>query len=138
MDHSVRQLRLVVETDDYDAALAFFRDALGLPELESFEGEGNAKVAILSVPTATLEIANREQVRMIDAVEVGRPVSRQSTLSVRVAFEVADSARSTAALEAAGAEVIAPPTETPWRSLNSRMETPGGVQITAFQELDTH
>jgi uncharacterized glyoxalase superfamily protein PhnB len=136
MDHSVSQLRLVVETDDYDAALAFYRDVLGLTELESFEGEDDARVAILSVPTATLEIANRAQVRMIDKVEVGRPVSRPSTLSVRVAFEVADTVRTTEALESAGAEVIAPPTETPWRSLNSRLETPGGIQITAFQELD--
>src|SRR5690554_2435711 len=136
MDHSVSQLRLVVETDDYDAAVRFYRDVLGLPELESYEGEGGARVAILSVPTATLEIANREQVRMIDEVEVGRPASRPSTLSVRLALEVADAAATTDALEKAGAEVVAPAVETPWRSLNSRLETPGGIQLTAFQELD--
>jgi catechol 2,3-dioxygenase-like lactoylglutathione lyase family enzyme len=129
------QLRLIVETDDYDAAVRFFRDALGLTELESIAGGGGAHVTILSVPAATLEIANPEQVRHIDEVEVGRPVSRRSTLSVRVAFEVDDAAAVTNTLESAGASVLASPTLTPWNSLNARLEAPGGVQITAYQEL---
>jgi uncharacterized glyoxalase superfamily protein PhnB len=132
---SVTQLRLVVETDDYEKAVAFYRDVLGLSELEAYEGVDGARVAILSVPTATLEIANRAQVRMIDEVEVGRPVSRPSTLSIRVAFEVADAVATTDRLEAGGAEVLAPPTKTPWDSLNARLEAPGGLQITTFQEL---
>ncbi len=131
----VAQIRLVVETDDYEKAVTFYRDVLGLPEREAYEGEGGARVAILSVPAATLEIANRAQVRMIDEVEVGRPASRQSTLSIRVAFEVADAVAVTGRLEAGGAEVLAPPTKTPWNSLNARLEAPGGLQITAFQEL---
>ncbi|MEO7146320.1 MAG: VOC family protein [Terrimesophilobacter sp.] len=132
---NVSQLRLVIEAEDYDDALVFFRDVLGLPEQESYEGDGGARVAILSVPSATLEISNPAQIRMIDEVEVGRPASRRSTLSVRVAFEVADAEETTARLAAGGAEVLAPPTVTPWNSLNSRLEAPGGVQITAFQEL---
>jgi uncharacterized glyoxalase superfamily protein PhnB len=136
-NNPVTQLRLIVETDDFDAALAFYRDALGLPEQEAFEGEGGARVSILTVPLATLELSNREQVRLIDDVEVGRPSSRPYPLSIRVAFEVADAAAMTQRLESAGATVVAPPTETPWRSLNSRLEAPGGLQITAFQELET-
>ena len=136
MTHSVVQLRLIVETDDFDSAVAFYRDVLGLPEQEAFEGSGGARVAIMRVPAATLEIANPAQVRMIDEVEVGRQVSRRSTLSIRVAFEVADAEAVTRELAAAGAEVLATPTETPWRSLNARFEAPGGLQITAYQELD--
>ena len=136
-DNRVTQLRLVVETGDFEAALDFYRDALGLPELESYEGDGGAKVSILSIPTATLELSNPAQVRLIDSVEVGREgVSRTYPLSIRVAFEVADAAATTTALESGGATVIAPPTETPWRSLNARLEAPGGLQITAFEELD--
>ena len=136
-DNRVTQLRLVVETEDFEAALEFYRDSLGLPELESYEGDGGAKVSILSIPTATLELSNPAQVRLIDSVEVGREgVSRPYPLSIRVAFEVADAAATTTALESGGATVIAPPTETPWRSLNARLEAPGGLQITAFEELD--
>ncbi|MET1042853.1 MAG: VOC family protein [Microbacteriaceae bacterium] len=134
---TVSQLRIVVETEDFDAALRFYRDALGLPVQEAYEGEGEARVAILAVPSATLEIANPAQVALIDSVEVGRPTSRPYPLSIRVAFEVDDVRATTTALEAGGAEVVAPPVETPWRSLNARLEAPGGMQITAFQELDS-
>lgn len=137
MTNPVSQLRLIVETDDFDAALTFYRDALGLTEQESFEGEGGARVSILTVPFATLELSNSAQVRLIDEVEVGRPTSRPYPLSIRVAFEVADAAAMTVTLEAAGATVVAPPTETPWRSLNARLEAPGGLQITAYQELES-
>lgn len=138
MTNPVHQLRLVVETEDFDAALAFYRDALGLTEQESYEGDGGARVSILSIPTATLELSNPAQIRLIDEVEVGRPVARAYPLSIRVAFEVQDAAAATVTLESAGATVIAPPTETPWRSLNARLEAPGGLQITAYQELDEH
>jgi hypothetical protein len=32
--------------------------------------------------------------------------------------------------------VIAPPTRTPWNSLNARLEGPAGLQLTLFTELD--
>src|SRR5688572_27783999 len=130
---TVLQMRLVVEADDYDQAVRFYRDVLGLPEQAAFEGEGDARVAILEAGRATLEIANPAQKRMIDEVEVGRPVGPR----IRVAFEVADSASTTDELVAAGAELIAPPVETPWRSLNSRLAAPAGLQITLFEELET-
>ncbi|SMG18243.1 VOC family protein [Agreia pratensis] len=130
---SVRQLRLVVEADDYDAAVAFYRDALGLTEQAAYEGEGDAKVMILNAGLATLEIANPAQKRMIDRVEAeGKPSAR-----IRIAFEVDDSPSVTNDLVEAGAELIAEPRETPWRSVNSRLEAPAGLQVTIFQELDS-
>src|SRR5262245_32154689 len=113
---TVAQLRLVLETDDLDAALAFYRDALGLPVLEAYEAEGDARVVILGIPTATLELANRAQVEYIDAVEVGRPVAHPYPLRLRVAFEVEDAAGASDAMVAAGATPVAPPTRTPWDS----------------------
>lgn len=127
---TVRQLRLVVEAEDYDAAVAFFRDVLGMPEQEAFS-TGDARVAILDAGRATLEIANPAQRRYIDEVEVGRDVAPK----LRVAFEVDDGPAVTARLVAAGATQVAPPTVTPWRSVNSRLEAPAGLQITVFQEL---
>jgi predicted enzyme related to lactoylglutathione lyase len=126
-------MRLVVEADDFEEAVRFYRDVLGLPEELAIESEGGARVAILQAGRATLEIANPAQKRMIDQVEVGRPVAPK----LRVAFEVADSGVTTQRLVDAGAELIAKPTVTPWRSLNSRLAAPGGLQITLFQELDT-
>ena len=124
-------MRLVVEAEDYDAALRFFRDVLGLPEEEAYSGPGDARVAILDAGRATLEIANPAQKRMIDEVEVGRQVAPR----MRIAFEVDDSRRTTDALVEGGAELVAGPVETPWRSLNARLDAPGAVHITIFEEL---
>ena len=125
-------MRLVVEADDYDQAVRFYRDVLGMAEEAAFEGEGDARVTILEAGRATLEIANPAQKRMIDEVEVGRQVAPK----MRVAFEVADGAAATDRLVSAGARLVAEPTETPWRSLNSRLDAPAGLHITLFQELD--
>jgi predicted enzyme related to lactoylglutathione lyase len=127
----VRQLRIVVEAEDYDAAVAFFRDVLGLDEELAVSTGGDARVTILRAGRATLELANPAQKRMIDELEVGRQVAPR----IRLAFEVDDSAEATDRLAAAGAEVIAAPRVTPWRSLNSRLAAPAGLQITLFQEL---
>jgi predicted enzyme related to lactoylglutathione lyase len=128
----VRQLRLVVETEDHEAAVAFFRDVLGLVQRESFQGEGDARITILEAGRATLELSNPAQVRLIDQVEAdGQPSAK-----LRIAFEVDDSETATQNLVAAGGTLIAEPRETPWRSLNSRLTGPDGLQITLFQELD--
>jgi catechol 2,3-dioxygenase-like lactoylglutathione lyase family enzyme len=132
---TVSQLRLVLETDDLDAALAFYRDVVGLTEREAYSEEDGARVHILEIPSATLELANPQQVRFIDRVEVGAPAAHTYPLTVRIAFEVADTVATAGAWTAGGAEPVAPPVETPWRSLNARFEAPGGMQVTAFQEL---
>ncbi|MGH3365381.1 MAG: VOC family protein [Nocardioidaceae bacterium] len=128
----VMQMRLVVEAADYDEAVAFYRDLLGAREELVVEGGAGEKVTILDVGRATLELSNPAQVAMIDEVEVGRRVSPR----LRVAFEVADAEGVTRQLVDGGAELIAPPTVTPWRSLNSRLSAPAGLQITLFEELE--
>lgn len=65
----VRQLRLIVEAADYEAAVTFYRDVLGLTEQAAFEGEGDARVTILNAGNATLELSNPAQIRMIDDIE---------------------------------------------------------------------
>ena len=129
----VRQLRVIVEADDYDAAVTFYRDVLGMNELSAFAEGGDDRVAILDAGRATIEIANSVHKAAIDRVE---GVTEQSS-RLRLAFEVDDTARTTEALEAAGAKVIAPPVMTPWHSLNARLEAPADLQITVFQETVT-
>jgi catechol 2,3-dioxygenase-like lactoylglutathione lyase family enzyme len=130
---TVRQMRLVVAVDDFEAAIEFYRDELRMPQLESFQGDDGALVAILDAGAATLELSNPAQVRLIDRVEA----EGQPSAHLRVAFEVADTVGTTRRLAAAGAHLTAEPRVTPWQSLNSRMDAPGGVQLTLFQELDS-
>ena len=127
----IKQLRLVVHATDYDAAVRFFRDVLGAPVAEEYAGDGDAHVTILDVGRATLELSNDAQIELIDRVEVGRRVAPH----FRVALEVDNCEVSTRDAIAGGAEEIAPPTRTPWDSLNSRLAAPAGVQLTLFQEL---
>ncbi|MBM2614841.1 VOC family protein [Actinoplanes sp. LDG1-06] len=123
-------MRLVVEVEDFDAAVAFFRDTLGLDEEAAFSGDGDERVMILQAGRATLELANPAHHRYVDAVEVGRPVAPR----FRIALEVGDVTAKTAEAVEAGAEVVAPPTVTPWQSVNARLEAPGDLHITLFQE----
>ncbi|MFF3348450.1 VOC family protein [Streptomyces sp. NPDC002779] len=126
----VRELRLVVTAADYDAALHFYRDVLGLPERAAFSSPGG-RVSILEAGRATLELTDPNHAEFIDDVEVGRRVAGH----IRVAFQVDDSAAVTRELAEAGAEVVAEPTRTPWNSLNSRLQAPGALQLTLFTEL---
>jgi len=126
----VRELRLVVTAADFDEALRFYRDVLGLHEREAYSSD-DGRVVILEAGRATLELTNPSHAAYIDEVEVGRRVAGH----IRVAFEVDDAQATMTALASAGADVIAEPTRTPWNSLNARLEAPGGLQLTLFQEL---
>ncbi|MGH8835926.1 MAG: VOC family protein [Actinomycetes bacterium] len=131
-ESSVRELRLAVTVPDYDEALRFYRDVLGLTEVGTYTADGG-RVTILAAGRATLELSDPTYAAYIDQVEVGRRVAGP----IRVAFEVGDSTAMTAKLAEAGANVIAPPTRTPWDSLNSRLDAPGGLQLTLFEELSS-
>jgi lactoylglutathione lyase len=129
MSDGVKELRLCVTAEDYDEALRFYRDVLGLTERVAYEERG--RVTILEAGRATLEILDAEHAAYVDDVEVGRRVAGH----IRVAFEVADSAAATQRLAVAGATVIAEPTRTPWNSLNGRLDAPAGLQLTLFTEF---
>ena len=128
---NVSELRLVVTTEDYDAAVAFYRDTLGLSESAEYLSEDQGRVIILDAGRATLEIADPGHAVYFDDVEVGRRVAGH----VRVAFGVPDAAAATDKLTEAGATLIAAPTRTPWNSLNSRLDAPAGLQLTLFQDV---
>jgi L-amino acid N-acyltransferase YncA len=125
----VRGLRVVVAAEEYDVAVGFYRDALGMREQAAFAGPGGAEVTILDAGRATLEIANPAQRAYIDEVEVGREVAPR----IRLAFEVDDVAGVTRALLAAGATEVAAPRPTPFGSVNARLEAPAELQITLFE-----
>ena len=56
---------------DYEKALHFYRDVLGLKEQAAFVSEGG-HVTILEAGAATLELTDSRHAEFIDEVEVGR------------------------------------------------------------------
>lgn len=71
---AVRELRLALTVEDYDQAVAFYRDGLGLPVVELFEGPDGGGV-VLDAGRATLEVLSVRQAEMVDRVEVGSRVA---------------------------------------------------------------
>jgi methylmalonyl-CoA/ethylmalonyl-CoA epimerase len=129
--HPVHELRVALTVDDFDAALAFYRDALGLPQLADWSTD-SGRVILLDGGRATLELFDERQAAVVDDVEVGARVAG----SVRLALEVDDSTATGEALVAAGAERLGGPVETPWRDVNVRLRAPDGMQLTLFTPAD--
>ncbi|MGZ4290081.1 MAG: VOC family protein [Gaiellaceae bacterium] len=123
----VKELRLALTVENFDEALAFYRDTLGLELRDMWVAEG-ARGALLNAGRATLELFDEGQAAMVDEIEVGRRVAG----TVRLAFEVDDSRAAAVALEAAGAERLGGPVETPWHDVNVRLAAPDGMQLTLF------
>lgn len=128
-----KQLRLIIETADFDSAVHFYRDVLGMPEQLAFATEGDDRVAILHAGIATIELATPLHAKNIDEVE-----NAPHTPGVlRIALEVGDTERAVSTARENGAELIASPVRTPFQSLNARVQGPDGWQVTFFQELET-
>jgi lactoylglutathione lyase len=123
----VRELRVALTVEDYEEALAFYREALGLPQREAWEAP-EGRVAILDAGRATLELLDAGQAGLVDEIEVGRRVAGP----VRLALEVDDSEAIATRLVRAGAEQLAEPVLTPWRDRNVRLQAPDGMQLTLF------
>jgi catechol 2,3-dioxygenase-like lactoylglutathione lyase family enzyme len=128
---AVHELRVALTVEDYERTLAFYRDGLGIPVVETWEEEG-ARGALLDAGRATLEVLSVEHAEMVDRVEVGEPVGAR----VRLALEVDDSVEIAKQLVATGAELVGGPVVTPWAHRNVRLCDPDGLQLTLFTVLD--
>jgi methylmalonyl-CoA/ethylmalonyl-CoA epimerase len=123
----VTELRLAFTVEDFDQALAFYRDALGMEQLADWSSEAGRVVA-LDAGRAVLELLDEAQAAVVDEIEAGRRVSG----TVRFALRVADSEATARRLTEAGAVPVAPPVTTPWADRNARVEAPDGMQLTLF------
>jgi lactoylglutathione lyase len=126
----VRELRLAYTVEDYEGAVRFYRDSLGLPVIQEWEQPAGSG-AILDAGRATLELLSVSQSELMDRIEVGEVVSGP----VRLALEVEDSEDTASALASAGAQKIGGPVITPWSHKNVRLRAPDGMQLTLFTVL---
>lgn len=123
----VSELRVALTVPDFDQAVAFYRDVLGLRQLADWSSD-EGKVILLEAGHATLELLDEAQATLVDRIEAGNRVSG----TVRIAFEVADSDQTARRLIEAGGDEIAPPVTTPWGDRNARVRAPDGMQLTLF------
>ena len=124
---NVTELRVALTVEDFDRAVAFYRDALGLEQIADWSS-ATGRVVVLDAGRATLELFDSAQAESVDAIEAGRRVSG----TVRFALRVEDSGDMAERLVAAGGERVAPPVTTPWGDRNARVQAPDGMQLTLF------
>ena len=124
---NVTELRVALTVEDFDRAVAFYRDALGLEQIADWTS-ATGRVVVLEAGRATLELFDAAQAESVDAIEAGRRVSG----TVRFAVKVADSEDMARRLVVAGAVQVAPPVVTPWGDRNARIQAPDGMQLTLF------
>jgi catechol 2,3-dioxygenase-like lactoylglutathione lyase family enzyme len=106
----VTELRVALTVAEFDDALAFYRDALGLQQIADWSSDAG-RVVLLEAGRATLELLDDAQAATVDRIEAaGERVSG----TVRLALEVTDSESMARRLVAAGAAQIASPVTTPW------------------------
>jgi catechol 2,3-dioxygenase-like lactoylglutathione lyase family enzyme len=123
----VTELRVALTVPDFEEALRFYRDTLGLEQIADWSSE-TGRVVLLEAGRATLELLDDAQAGTVDAIEAGARVSGV----VRLALEVEDSAKVARRLVAAGGQEVAPPVSTPWGDRNARVRAPDGMQLTLF------
>jgi catechol 2,3-dioxygenase-like lactoylglutathione lyase family enzyme len=123
----VTELRVALTVADFDEAIRFYRDALGLEQLADWSSE-TGRVILLGAGRATLELLDEAQAETVDAIEAGTRVSG----SVRLALEVANSDETARRLVNAGGEQVAPAVTTPWGDRNARVRAADGMQLTLF------
>jgi lactoylglutathione lyase len=127
MPGPVHELRVAVTVDDFEEALRFYRDTLGLSAEAIWENEGGRGM-LFDAGRATLEILSTEQSAFVDRIEVGKLVGAR----VRLALRVDDSEATAERLTAGGAEHLGGPVTTPWDDRNVRLRAPDGMQLTLF------
>jgi catechol 2,3-dioxygenase-like lactoylglutathione lyase family enzyme len=126
-ESGVRELRVALTAEDFEGAVALYRDGLALPVVKEW-GDGRGRGVVLAAGRATLELLDRDDAEHTDAVEAGRRVSGR----VRLALEVPDVESAAASLEARGAVVLHEPVHTTWGNYTQRVQAPDGMQISLY------
>jgi predicted enzyme related to lactoylglutathione lyase len=127
----VLELRVALTAEDYERLVRFYQEGLGLKPAEiwtSDQGQG----ILFEMGRATLEIIDPHHAAAVDQIEAGRRVSGQ----IRLAIQVPDLEKAVEAMVRQGATLVHEPVTTPWNHRNARLQSPDGLQITLFQDLN--
>jgi lactoylglutathione lyase len=124
---TVFEFRVALTTEDFDRAVAFYRDGLGLVPGDLWTDNGYGQM--FRAGRGTLEIFDPDYADSVDQFEVGERVSGQ----IRFAFQVPDVLQALERALQYGATLVHEPVLTPWNDLNARVQSPDGLQITLYQ-----
>lgn len=127
----VRETRVVLSAQDYEATVRLLRDGLGLRVVDGWDDPGGRGL-VLDAGQATIEVIDAPQAARLDDIEA----AGQRSGPVRLAFLVKDVPRASTQLQDAGAQPLHEAIHTPWGHLNQRLRTHDGLHLTLFQPDD--
>ena len=130
-NHPVLELRIAFTVKDFERAVKFYCDGLGI-EPSAIWNNGDGHALVIDMGRATLELFDEPQAETIDSLEAGERLSGQ----IRFALQVPDLHTAMDKLLAQGATLIHEPVMTPWGDYNVRLQDPDGMQTTLFQVSD--
>jgi catechol 2,3-dioxygenase-like lactoylglutathione lyase family enzyme len=117
--------RIILYPSDFDAALRFYDDVLGLHRAREYGIEGRITGVVYFLGGGHLEVASAAA----GVVPQG---------PVRLWLQVRDIAAEHARLVVAGARVPAPPARRPWGLVEMDVEGPDGVSIRLVEVPEDH
>lgn len=132
-ESAIRETRIALTVTDFDQALAFYRDGLGLALVEDWTASETGRSAVLAAGRASIELLDERDATYTDRVEVGERV----TGPTRLALEVESVAVVAASLQERGARLLHAPVHTSWGTLTQRVQAPDGMQISLYQKDQT-
>ncbi len=130
----VSELRLVIEANDWDAAVEFYRDALGLSLREGYANDESAQI-ILEAGTASIELVHPDLPSARADGDVPTELDSPPSPRLRLVIRSDDARETAAALVAVGAEVVEDPHLTTIGTVKARVVGPDQMPITVFQPL---
>lgn len=130
----ISELRLVIEAQDWDAAIEFYRDALGLPLREGYANDDTAQI-VLEAGSASIELVHPELPPAGSDREAPTDIATPSAPRVRLVVRSDDARETATALQRAGAEVVDDPQLTSIGTVRARVVGPDRMPITVFQPL---
>ncbi|MDQ2890338.1 MAG: VOC family protein [Gemmatimonadota bacterium] len=122
-----------VSAADYDAALAFYGNALGLSIERSWNRGESDRGTLFRAGAALIEILPRSNARQALKAAHDQPMSNSS---VWLYLEVDDVDVAHERLQAHGASVLLPPTDEPWGHRRLRRCDPDGMIVGLFSRSD--
>lgn len=121
----IRHLGSIAEiVDDFEAALRFYRETLGLP-VEIQPGGGYAVVKVPGV----LHFGVWERAHAAEAIFGDRGAQARVPLGFSVGFEVDGVDAAAGALAAAGVALVQGPHDEPWGQRTARFAHPSGALV---------
>src|SRR5258708_13640174 len=108
-ERGVRELRVALTVDDFERAVALYRDGFGLETVKAWDSPEGRGI-VLAAGRGTVELLDHADAEYTDAVEAGQRISGP----VRLAFEVADVRQTASSLLEHGAHALPEPFRTTW------------------------